>query len=181
VVICLERGADFYYLPQHARAARMHFALSHCRSSDEVLILDDDDDDNPSGQYAITCKIVASGIATDINVNTSKQSQLQWDKGDIGLYLRDLSQYLSTARLPTEALHCQGHCSLNHREELEYYHQDLIHCTNEAASHCIPVYKPGVLKHWWTPKLDVLKQQCIDATDIWKQFGRPRSGDINAN
>ena len=64
VVICLERGADFYYLPQHARAARMHFALSHCRSSDEVLILDDDDD-NPSDHYAITCKIVASGIVTD--------------------------------------------------------------------------------------------------------------------
>jgi len=115
VVIYLERGADFYYLPQHARAARMHFALSHCRSSDEVLILDDDDD-NPSDHYAITCKIVASGIVTDINVNTSKQSKLQWDKGVFGLYSRDLSQYLSTVRLPTEALHCQGHCSLNHRE-----------------------------------------------------------------
>ena len=25
------------------------------------------------------------------------------------------SQYLPTVRLPTEALHCQGHCSLNHR------------------------------------------------------------------
>ena len=112
----------------------MHFALSHCRSSDEVLILDDDDD-NPSDHYAITCKIVASGIVTDINVNTSKQSKLQWDKGVFGLYSRDLSQYLSTVRLPTEALHCQGHCSLNYREELEYYYQDLIHCMNEAASH----------------------------------------------
>ena len=112
----------------------MHFALSHCRSSDEVLILDDDDD-NLSDQYAITCKTVASGIVTDINVNTSKQSKLQWDKGVFGLYSRDLSQYLSTVRLPTEALHCQGHFSLNHREELEYYYQDLIHCMNEAASH----------------------------------------------
>ena len=26
-----------------------------------------------------------------------------------------------------------------------------------------------------------LKQQCIDATDLWKSVGRPRSGDINSN
>jgi len=61
------------------------------------------------------------------------------------------------------------------------YYQELIHCMNEAASHCIPVYKPGVQKHWWTPELDELKQQCIQATDMWKQLGRPRSDDINNN
>ena len=52
---------------------------------------------------------------------------------------------------------------------------------DEAADYCIPVYKPGIHKHWWTPELDELKQQCIQATDIWKQLGRPRSGDVNTN
>jgi len=32
-----------------------------------------------------------------------------------------------------------------------------------------------------SPELDELKQQCIQATDIWKQLGRPRSGDVNTN
>ena len=50
-----------------------------------------------------------------------------------------------------------------------------------AANSCIPVAKPGVHKHWWTPKLDDLKKQCIDASDLWKYYGRPRSGDINKN
>jgi hypothetical protein len=30
-------------------------------------------------------------------------------------------------------------------------------------------------------ELDEFKQQCIDATDIWKFAGRPRSGDIDSN
>ena len=29
--------------------------------------------------------------------------------------------------------------------------------------------------------MDELKQQCIDATDMWKSVGRPRSGDVNNN
>jgi len=53
---------------------------------------------------------------------------------------------------------------------------------NEAAGYCIPIYKPGngIHKHWWTPELDELKQQCIQAR-LWKQLGRPRSGDVNTN
>jgi len=37
----------------------------------------------------------------------------------------------------------------------------------------------GIQKHWWTPELDDLKQQCIDATEMWKSAGRPRSGELN--
>jgi len=33
---------------------------------------------------------------------------------------------------------------------------------------------------WWTPDLDVLKQQCIDITDTWNSIGWPRSGSIDA-
>jgi len=33
----------------------------------------------------------------------------------------------------------------------------------------------GVQKHWWSPELDKLKQQYVDARDLWKTFGRPRS------
>ena len=69
----------------------------------------------------------------------------------------------------------------DHHDMLEKYYQELVQCMHEAAEQCIPVYKPGVQKHWWTPELDELKQQCIDATDIWKQLGRPRSGDVNSN
>jgi len=64
---------------------------------------------------------------------------------------------------------------------IERYYQDLGHCMNNAATYCIPVFKLGVQKHWWTPELDELNQKCIIATDTWKCFGRPRSGDVNTN
>jgi len=34
--------------------------------------------------------------------------------------------------------------------------------------------------HWWSEELDQLKQECIEATNLWHHFGHPRSGDINA-
>ena len=42
-----------------------------------------------------------------------------------------------------------------------------------------PVYGDKCFTRPATPELDELKQQCIQATDIWKQLGRPRSGDVN--
>ena len=34
-------------------------------------------------------------------------------------------------------------------------------------------------KHWWTPELSDLKQQCIEQTDVWRTHGCPRSGMVN--
>jgi len=55
-----------------------------------------------------------------------------------------------------------------------------ISCLLTAAINCIPAVKVGLQKPWWTPDLDVLKQQCIDITNTWNFIGRPRSGSINA-
>ena len=44
----------------------------------------------------------------------------------------------------------------------------------------VKIIKVGVQKHWWSPELDDMKQQCIDITNLWNYAGRPRSGDINA-
>ena len=142
-----------------------------------------DDDDNLSDHFAVICEINASGFATDDYCKTSKSNKLQWDKGDTVLYSNFLSQCLSHLCLPTDSLLCHGHCPPNHdhHDMLEKNCQELVQCINEAAKQCIPVYKPGVQNHWWTPELDELKQQCTDATDIWKQLGRPRSGDVNSN
>jgi len=64
---------------------------------------------------------------------------------------------------------------------IERYYRDLVHCLNNAATYCIPVFKSVVQKHWWTPELDELKHKCIIAAHTWKCFGRLRSGDVNTN
>jgi len=51
----------------------------------------------------------------------------------------------------------------------------------QSAKCSVPVYKPGVQKHWWTPELDELKQLRIDATAVWKVAENPRSVEMNAN
>jgi len=50
-----------------------------------------------------------------------------------------------------------------------------------ASNIGVPQIRLGVEKHWWTPELSDLKQQCIELTDIWRQHGCPRSGPINEN
>jgi len=130
---------------------------------DDVYILDDAD--NPSDHFAVLCKVVVPNSTTDSNSKVLKEGKLQWEKGDTVLYSEVLSQQLSTLCLPTEALICTGHCNLCHKDMIERYYQDLVHCMNNAATYCIPVFKSGVQKHWWTPELDELKQKCIIATD----------------
>jgi len=49
-----------------------------------------------------------------------------------------------------------------------------------AGNQCIPSVKVGVPKHWWSPDLDELKQQCIDICNLWKDIGCPRNGLINS-
>jgi len=94
-------------------------------------------------------------------------------------YQSSLSTLLAGVILPVDALLCtNSHCSL-HRECLEAYYQDIVSCLSAAGSHCVinvPSSKLDIQKHWWTPELTTLKEQCIDITTIWKS---PRSGPIN--
>ena len=113
--------------------------------------------------------------------DTSRQEKLHWDKGDLNSYRSSLSHYLANICLRVEALVCNGRCNGSHTQQLENYSNSISCCMHTAASSNIPVVKTGVQKHWWTPELDDLKQQCIEATDLWKLAGRPRSGDVNSN
>ena len=37
----------------------------------------------------------------------------------------------------------------------------------------------GIEKHWWSPELDDLKQQCIEITNVIMAVQCPRTGEIN--
>ena len=49
-----------------------------------------------------------------------------------------------------------------HHSCLQRYYSEIITSLDIAAKQYIPTVKAGVRKHWWTPDLDELKQQCID-------------------
>ena len=152
-----------------------------CRS---VSILNDGD--NPSDHLAISCSINVTTRTTEPTVtgfqtNKLKNTKLNWNAANLNEYANLVCELLNHIDIPTDTLLCRGACNSDHSGSLEKYFCDIQQCLHTAASRCVPVVKTSIQKHWWTPELDDLKQQCISATDLWKSVGRPRSGDVNNN
>jgi len=81
--------------------------------------------------------------------------------------------------LPVDALiGTSADCPL-HQYDIETYYNEIICCLLMSSQECVPSIKVGLQKHWWTPDLDDLKQQCINITAVWTSIGKPRSGEIN--
>jgi len=58
-------------------------------------------------------------------------------------------------------------------------HSDLVSCLHVAANKVVPNVKVHFHNHWWNEELGRLKQECIEATTMRRQFGCPGAGDIN--
>ena len=173
----------------HNDTANYHSMIDHFICSPDitlpkckVIILNDGD--NMSDHLAITCKLGIEKLTAHGHSVTSSKSdcsyRLQWEKADIIYYQSYLNSQLSTIAIPVDALLCSHVYCRSHCIDLERYYNNVISCLTAAASNCIPAVKIGLQKHWWTPDLDNLKQQCIDITNVWNSIGRPRSGNINA-
>jgi len=145
-----------------------------------------DDGDNPSDHLAVSCRVnVATEMAepSGMRPSTFKDVKLDWNNANISAYANKVTELLTSVSVPTDALLCHGSCSctIDHTARLESYYGDIKWCLHTAASSFVPSIKMGIQKHWWSPELNELKLQCIDAIDLWKSAGRPRSGDVNKN
>ena len=70
----------------------------------------------------------------------------------------------------TEALHCNAVNCYYHTEQIEQYYSDIVGCLKLAERLCVPRYKVVFHKHWWSPKLDDMKQRYIDITNLGLQL-----------
>ena len=133
---------------------------------------------NTSDHLAISLAVTAKSQAKSTTMPKAKDNfvKLQWDRADIDLYHGVLSGLLS----PTEALFCTEPDCQKHLCALQAYYSDLVSCLHSAANKAVPNVKANIHKHWWNEELDRLKQECIEATTLWRQFGCPRGGDINS-
>ena len=141
------------------------------------------DDHNASDHYAIS---VVVDIDSDKSVNdiSGKRKTLKymWNRGDTHEYANVLSNELSKIAFPKVAVNCNGVCQHeNCTQMIDQYYRDIVQCLITASNSCIPIKNSRHEKHWWNDDLDDLKQQVIDATDLWRTVGCPRSGVINAN
>jgi len=140
------------------------------------------DGDNTSDHLA-TC--VSLNIPSDIEFVEGKPlrpSRLKWDRADTLWYPDVVASHLSNITIPIDAVLCTDtEVCIDHLGALDKYYTDILHCLSPSSKLCIPEVKVGIEKHWWSPDLDDLKQQCIDATTLWRMAGCPRTGDINTN
>lgn len=157
-----------------------HFLCSSCLSPSTKAVHILADGDNTSDHLAIS---VSLNVPVDNKVGHCRQGhsfRLKWERADISLYQNTVASQLSRIDLPINALLCQNNC-IGHNEILDKYYTDILHCLSTSSKLCIPEVKVGIEKHWWTADLDDLKQECIEATTIWRMAGCPRNGDINSN
>ena len=139
------------------------------------------DDNNLSDHYAIIY-----GFASNICEASSDSKQcdvgarLDWQRADIGRYQSVLTSLLSNIALPVDALLCGDTLCDIHSDSLDNYYNSIVECLLAASKCSVPAVKVGVQKHWWTPELDKLKDDCIDICQLWKGLGCPRNGVINA-
>jgi len=85
---------------------------------------------------------------------------------------------LFAVALPVDALLCTSiDC---HQDTIETYYNQVIGCLLSSSQQCVPSIRVGLQKPWWSPDLGILKQQCINITDVWKNIGKPGSGEINS-
>ena len=61
------------------------------------------------------------------------------------------------------------------RLNLDIYYSEIVHCLMVASHTHIPRIPCSSLKHYWSSALDDLKQDCIQAHNVWDFAYRPRS------
>jgi len=141
------------------------------------------DDHNSSDHYAISCAFDGLWQKEQVHSSTSRSEtvKLHWDRADLNVYQSALGQELSLIDLPTDMLLCdRGHCIM-HTYGIDKYYNDIALCLSKASSISIPTSKTGFHKFWWSEQLDELKLATMEATDMWRYAGCPRSGPVNDN
>ena len=138
------------------------------------------DGDNTSDHLAISVTLYIPTHIDYIQYKPDRPVRLKWERAEISEYQNLVASHLSCIDIPIDALLCCKSCT-DHRSTLDKYYTDIVRCLYTSAKLCVPEVKVGIEKHWWSPELDDLKDQCIEATTLWRMAGCPRSGDVNTN
>ena len=171
----------------------IHQSLNHCKWNDHFFISDSlidassqhlilDDGDNVSDHLPIMMSLkLCLSPNTQESSTPQNAATLKWEKCSENhklMYKNNLSQRLndSPSMLPDcETYHCKSHsCQSNIQAEYDNLIKQI-----QDADKCLPRFKPGVQKTWWTDELSSIRQKSIDIHRLWLSEGKPRSGPTN--
>jgi hypothetical protein len=61
---------------------------------------------------------------------------------------------------------------------IDSIYKKIVDSLNVCATYTIPCIRKNALKFWWTQELDCLKAKSVETDRLWKEIGRPRSGEV---
>ena len=146
-----------------------------------------DSGSNLSDHLPITCVIALPCIDADSAVKSEKQlnhskrvKYLRWDKGDLLSYYHVTGTRLQNIRVPISLLSTDCN-DLNccHGHEISLYYKSVVDVLSYSADCCIPALSCNFLKPYWSDALKELKIASVEAHNVWKNNGKPRTGWIN--
>ena len=165
-----------------------HFVVSKSLLEDSHLsghkIIDDGDNISDHLPILMELTMHQTLINTEDCIKQQPPAMIKWDKltdSDKSCYTRRLSDISATHISPIHAFNCHHTCvcdssSCHQLLQAEYDH--LIHCLKDADK-CLPRFKPGTEKDWWTEDLALLRNKSKEIHSIWQNAGRPRHGPLH--
>ena len=63
-------------------------------------------------------------------------------------------------------------------QDIDVFYCEIVRMLQLAAEKTVPKRKTNFYKYWWDQELDLLKEQSIQAHQVWSQAGRARHVDI---
>lgn len=136
---------------------------------------------NLSDHLPVTIKYVCNR-GDDVNKPTEVKAAvhkfLRWDKANLALYYQLTGECLQNIMNDLKVLEQLNDDVDLLRAYAEKYYKKTVEVLCSCANVCVPERKQGFYKFWWTEYLDHLKQLSINSCQLWRQYGKPRSGPV---
>ena len=137
---------------------------------------------NPSDHFPVSIQLdVVPLISGDVNQTSNQTSRVSWaalQSDDLENFENVMGSLLDSLQVPSFILHGDKYCSCEqHVCAIEQYYQSLITVVELADSHLPRKSSHGKKgKDFWSETLTQLKNNSVDAYNVWSHDGRPSSG-----
>jgi len=119
-----------------------------------------------------------SGRNVDMKSST-RLHYLRWDKANLSDYYGVSRVLLSEIGLVQSFAQCPEGCSNgNHRHAINSLYNDIVYALQSAEASTVPRIQHNSLKPFWNEHLDDLKQKSMFWDMVWKDAGRPKTGEV---
>lgn len=157
-----------------------HFCMSKSLHADIISSCVIDSGDNLSDHLPLCISLRLNDSCCRVNVQPEvPKTRLRWDKADLNNYYSCTYERLAALPVTNEMQHCLVGCNCDDAQvTVDWLYNSIVESLASSSGVCVPRVRSGFFKWWWDDSLSELKHASIDAHNMWKACGSPRTGDI---